>query len=378
MTRFCNAVLAAALLSAAGLGASGAAAEPLDGFYIGAGAGLNFAESNTVRIDALAGRAIGGGVSASVPATLRFAPGAAVAVSAGYGFGNGLRFELEGSFRQNGQSGGGGVRQQAGVMGNVLFDIDIGESWVVPYIGFGGGYQAQSWRSTAFSVHGVDTGAAATAVTANQSVGGLAYQVIAGAAFPVPSVPGLSLTAEYRYAVQPGSHSYRAQGVTPGVSAGQPSNATRVRERDGASHSIMLGLRFAFDAPDIMPDSRPPLAAFPAPAALPARSYLIYFDWNRADLTPRAREVIAEAVRNSTKIAHTLIEVTGHADASGSAKANQALSLRRAEAVAAELRRWGVAPESIALHAVGDTSPLVPNIAGVRAPQNRVVEVVYR
>ena len=55
----------------------------------------------------------------------------------------------------------------------------------------------------------------------------------------------------------------------------------------------MLGLRYAL----FQPPPPPPPVAVAAPAAVPApaRTYLVFFDWDRADLTARAREIIAEA-----------------------------------------------------------------------------------
>jgi outer membrane protein OmpA-like peptidoglycan-associated protein len=142
-------------------------------------------------------------------------------------------------------------------------------------------------------------------------------------------------------------------------------------------------LRYAFNGPETAgPVERPP-AAVPVPtpvAALPApaRTYLVFFDWNSAELSPRAHDIIAEAVRNSAKLPHTRIEVTGHADRTGSAPANEAISRRRADVVAAELEKWGVAPADIDIHAAGDTRPLVPTAVGVRQRENRRVEIVYR
>ena len=361
--------------------AGSARAQVVDGFYIGAGAGLNLMQGSAASVDALAGRSIGGGISASVPARLHWAPGPSATASAGFGFGNGVRLELEGDYLHDAQHGGGGQQTQFGAMANVLFDADLGLRWVVPYVGVGGGWQAQMLHGATVTVNGIDSGSAPTTVVSGKMAGGLAYQAIVGASFPVPDMPGLSVTAEYRFMDKAGSRSFAATGTTPGVSAGKPSNATHIHEADDASHSVLFGLRYVLDAPDDSPVGRPPLAAIPAPAppsAPAARTYLVYFDWNRADLTPHARDVIAEAVRNSTKVAHTRIDVTGHADASGQPQGNQVLSRRRADAVAAELQRWGVKPGEIAIHAVGDTAPLAPNKPGAREPLNRVVEVVYR
>ncbi len=74
--------------------------------------------------------------------------------SIGYGLGNGLRFELEGDYRQNkAKSNGpratpigvGGDEEKYGAMFNVLYDFDpsvfgLGAFPVVPYVGVGAGY----------------------------------------------------------------------------------------------------------------------------------------------------------------------------------------------------------------------------------------------
>ena len=109
-----------------------------------------------------------------------------------------------------------------------------------------------------------------------------------------------------------------------------------------------------------------------------ARTYLVFFDWDRANLTARARQIVAEAASASTRVQVTRIEVAGHADRSGSDRYNQGLSVRRAQAVADELVRDGVARESITTQGFGERQPLVPTADGVREPHNRRVEIVLR
>jgi OmpA-OmpF porin, OOP family len=104
----------------------------------------------------------------------------------------------------------------------------------------------------------------------------------------------------------------------------------------------------------------------------------VFFDFDRADLTDRARQIIGEAAQNSRRVQSTRIEVAGHADRSGSPQYNQRLSQRRAEAVAAELVSQGVSRNEIMVQAFGETRPLVPTADGVREPQNRRVEIVLR
>jgi OOP family OmpA-OmpF porin len=51
-----------------------------------------------------------------------------------------------------------------------------------------------------------------------------------------------------------------------------------------------------------------------APAPAPARSYLVFFDWDKATLTERARAIIKVAADNSTRVQYTRIEVNGYTD----------------------------------------------------------------
>jgi outer membrane protein OmpA-like peptidoglycan-associated protein len=123
----------------------------------------------------------------------------------------------------------------------------------------------------------------------------------------------------------------------------------------------------------------PPLSAV-APVAPPAaaRTYLVFFDWDRADLTDRARQVVGDAVQGAKRVSNTRIEVAGHADRSGTPAYNQALSQRRAESVGAELVRQGINRSDIIVTAFGESRPLVPTADNVREPQNRRVEIVLR
>jgi OOP family OmpA-OmpF porin len=123
----------------------------------------------------------------------------------------------------------------------------------------------------------------------------------------------------------------------------------------------------------------PPPAQTPAAAApVPARTYLVFFDWDKADLSDRARQIISDAAQASGHVNTTTIEVDGHADRSGTPQYNQALSLRRAQAVSAELVKDGVPQNIIMISAFGDTRPLVPTAPGIREPQNRRVEIVLK
>ena len=170
-------------------------------------------------------------------------------------------------------------------------------------------------------------------IFADDNDGQFAYQAIVGVATPLTwlGVTGLTLTAEYRFfgTLQPEIFTHR-----PNPATNVPLRPARSRP-DNYNHSFMLGLRYAlFQPPPAPPPVVPPTAA-PAPAQ--AQTYLVFFDWDRADLTARAREIIGEAAQAPRRVQSTRIEVAGHADRSGSPQYNQRLSQRRADAVAAEL-----------------------------------------
>ena len=149
---------------------------------------------------------------------------------------------------------------------------------------------------------------------------------------------------------------------------------THIKASDDYNHSLLIGVRYAFNA------APPPVVAAPAPAPVvqPARSYLVFFDWDRYNLTDRARQIIREAAENSTKVQYTRIQVNGSTDTSGTPKYNQGLSVRRAQSVAAELVKDGVPRNAISIQGFGETHLLVPTGPGVREPQNRRVEIIIQ
>jgi outer membrane protein OmpA-like peptidoglycan-associated protein len=120
----------------------------------------------------------------------------------------------------------------------------------------------------------------------------------------------------------------------------------------------------------------PPPAQAPAPAPV-AHSYMVFFDFNKSDLTEDAVKIVDQAAANAGPAKVTRIDVTGHTDTVGSDAYNLRLSRRRAESVAAELESKGVPSSEIAIFAKGKRDLLVPTGDGVREPQNRRVQIVY-
>jgi outer membrane protein OmpA-like peptidoglycan-associated protein len=134
--------------------------------------------------------------------------------------------------------------------------------------------------------------------------------------------------------------------------------------------SAMLSLQVRFGAPAVA--EAPP----PAPAAAP--SYMVFFDWDRSNLSAQALNTIKQAANAFKSKGNARITATGHADRSGPENYNMALSLRRANAVKDALVREGVPATAIAVIGRGESQPLVPTADGVREPQNRRVEIVIQ
>ncbi len=346
-------------------------APPLTGLYIGAGAGFNWLQNEHLI------NATGTATNAAVQSHFGFG----AVGSIGWALPYGLRVEIEGDYRNNqfshgrdfgAPAGAGGREMKYGPMVNVLYDFSnllaqttgLTVPYFSPYIGVGAGYQ---WAHlSGFSASGT-TGF--PHIASDDTYGAIAYQFILGGAVPIPAVRGLAMTVEYRF-FGVGSRKYN---VATQAAAGAPVAFGTAKLGNDFNHSVMIGLRYNFGA---APPPPPPAAVVPAQA--PARSYLVFFDWDKATLTDRARQIIREAADNSTKVQYTRIEVNGYTDTSGTPKYNQGLSVRRATAVQAELVKDGVPQNAITIQGFGDTHLLVPTGPGVREPQNRRVEIIIR
>jgi outer membrane protein OmpA-like peptidoglycan-associated protein len=114
------------------------------------------------------------------------------------------------------------------------------------------------------------------------------------------------------------------------------------------------------------------------PMVIQAPSFMVFFDWDRSDLSARALDTIKQAANAYKTKGGASVMSTGHTDTSGPDAYNMALSLRRANAVKNALVREGVQASDISVVGRGEAQPLVPTADGVREAQNRRVEIVIR
>ena len=135
--------------------------------------------------------------------------------------------------------------------------------------------------------------------------------------------------------------------------------------------AIMAALALAACSSEPPP---PPVQMVSTAPAAPS-NFMVFFDWDRADISPQAHDTVEQAANMHRVRGNTPIAIVGHADKSGANDYNMALSLRRANAVKNDLVREGVNPQAIQLSGRGEEAPLVNTADGVREPQNRRVEI---
>ncbi len=362
-------LMGALLLGGVSFGAltvSAHADEPA-GWYVGANGGLNWNDRLKTDLPATStGNRFTGSPTGTNTVTYN-QPGWAATASVGYNFGNNIRTELEGGYDETntrrvfGIGSSGRTEEWTGFV-NAFYDFDLTKYNIalpiVPYLGVGAG--AALWTQTATHPQGV----VGPTISGNDVA--FAYQGIAGVAYNIDD--NWAATADFRYI------------DTPGAEFG--SNRPTFVSNSLHSYQALFGIRYTFNEPKpIAPP--PPVRPTPAPTPAPrpvvaASSYLVFFDFNRYNLTADAQKIVdnaASAAKSNSSV--TRIDVTGHTDTVGSDAYNLKLSKRRAESVKAELVRQGVKPSEIAVYAKGKRDNLVPTGDNVREPQNRRVEIVF-
>ena len=340
--------MTAALAVAATFASAAQAQDAGPGYYVGAGFGLVDVPSTSV--------------TDTASRSVKFDNGNMGALSFGYDYASPWRGEIElarraADLKTVSGTAASGELLATSLMANALYDFDINAP-VSPYLGLGLGVARVK----------MDNASPFGASSINDSDNVLAGQAIAGVSFAVNS--NIDLFADYRY--------FRTADVGMRTAAGNSASF------DVDTHSMMVGLRFNFGAPK--PQPKPTPVAEPAPAPAPApepapapdlpRSYLVFFDWDKADIRPDAAAIIRTAASNAGDMGVVRLNLTGHADRSGAQDYNMRLSQRRADAVKAMFLELGFKMEEISVVAKGETDPLVPTDDGVREPQNRRVEIV--
>ena len=106
-----------------------------------------------------------------------------------------------------------------------------------------------------------------------------------------------------------------------------------------------------------------------------AANFIVYFGFDRTNLTDRARATLDEVVSAVQSMGANAMSIVGHADTVGSVAYNQGLSERRARRVANALVDRGVPANIMTLAGRSENDPAVATGDNVREPKNRRVEI---
>ncbi len=106
--------------------------------------------------------------------------------------------------------------------------------------------------------------------------------------------------------------------------------------------------------------------------------YTLYFKEGTAEVTDASRLELATLLAEVNERSGAEVQVTGHTDTVGKAEDNDALSIRRAEEVAAMLVRVGLSEDLIVTAGRGERELVVETADSVDEPRNRRVVVTVR
>ncbi|NUS38810.1 MAG: OmpA family protein, partial [Lysobacter sp.] len=101
----------------------------------------------------------------------------------------------------------------------------------------------------------------------------------------------------------------------------------------------------------------------------------ITFGFDSANLSPQFYPVLDNVAGTLAQYNQTMIEVAGHTDNVGTDQYNQALSQRRAQAVASYLSGRGVLQQRMIVVGAGETRPIASNDTEAGRAENRRVEI---
>lgn len=324
-----NALLASALgLSVYALATGTAAGQRPTGWYLGVEGGANWIDETDLEFEPI-----------TIPGfEADFDSGWAVIASVGKRFNGNWRLELELGYRENDVDcinflGGACIPADFGdisqftQMVNLVHDVPLSDSTALS-IGLGvGGNLVES--SAPGLVDNDDY------VFAGQAIVQLTHEISRSVEFVL----------SYRYMIS----------NDPEFDLAGPFQV----QFENENHTVTVGFRFLLDNDEPVREptqvyNQPPVGPPP-----PVRQYVVYFGFNKSNLTREAREVVHEAATTAMREGFASIVVTGHTDTVGSPQANQALSERRARTVSRALVDEGIPPSGITASGRGETQLLV-------------------
>src|SRR6202012_1766591 len=140
--------------------------------------------------------------------------------------------------------------------------------------------------------------------------------------FTWQGIAGLTIALSDRIEVQP-DYPYQSIDNSDHTFTALASSPFTYKDKD--IQSVMLSLRWYLSGPAKAeaPPPPPPLPPPPPPPPPPpVKTFIVFFDFNKSDLTEAAQQVVAEAVKTAKDTGAVRVLVTGHTDTVGSQSYN--------------------------------------------------------
>jgi OOP family OmpA-OmpF porin len=276
-----------------------------------------------------------------------------------------IRLPGEGVAFPSFRDAGGGSTSALSFMINAMLDFGDDDG-VSGFIGGGAGIARVKFNNQRVFAN--------TAPFIDDSDSRFAWQAVAGVRQAVSD--NMDITVRYRF--------FNVDDVAGTAFNGGASEA-RLR-----THSLLGGITLNFGGRDVVeevpvPPPPPPPVPVPTPAPVPpppppacvAGPFMVFFDWDKDEITPQASAILDNAASAYQTCGQAQVMLAGHADRSGSDQYNVGLSQRRSANVRSYLAGRGIPDGVMTTEAFGESRPLVETADGVREPQNRRVEITY-
>ena len=290
--------------------------------------------------------------------------GWAALASVGYGLGNRWRIEVEGGYRHNEMPDLTSFYQNATttnatfvtnssaselreftIMANVMYDVPLTERMSLT-LGAGAGGDYAQYEASGFG---------------EDETWNFAYQGVVGLNYAMGRQSQLYL--RYRYLGVP----------DPEFTLDTDGSHTSAYNFDDiGKHTATLGFRYFFaGAAEPPPPPPPPAASPPPPPPAAPKQFIIFFGFNKCDITAEADKVLGDAASAAKSTGAAAVKVVGHTDSSGSPNYNQRLSECRSGAAKSNLVGKGIPDGAISTSGRGEGDLMVQTGDGVKEPQNR-------
>lgn len=118
-------------------------------------------------------------------------------------------------------------------------------------------------------------------------------------------------------------------------------------------------------------------AVLAAQPPLPVQ-FMLYFQSGGSTLTAESQALLPTILEQSKSRPAADVSIIGHTDTVGKAEVNEALALKRAEAIASLLKDSGLKPHALVVESHGERNLLIATPDETDEPRNRRVEVSVR